>query len=138
MHNRFAVAAGAAVTIALLAGCSSPQPPTPPSAGVSINGGNALQTEAVECTQLQWSWTIDIGDTESGAKVNIDGSGQTPTATSVHIHNVGGFSGISSQGNGNADTRVSDQTFTITGTANGIDTDSARPASAQYKIVARC
>ncbi|MBV8348181.1 MAG: lipoprotein LpqH [Mycolicibacterium sp.] len=137
MHNRFAAAAGA-LAIAVLAGCSSPQLPNPPAAGVTINGSSALQTQAVHCTQVQWAWTINIGDAGSGANVNIDTSGQAPSTTSVHIHNVGGFSGIYSQGNGDADTRVSGVTFTITGTANGIHTETAEAASADYKIVARC
>jgi lipoprotein LpqH len=123
MHNGIAAAAGV-LTIAVLAGCSAPKMPNPPAAGVTVNGSNALQTRAVQCTQLQWTWMIDIG--------------QTPSATLVHIHNVGGFSGIYSQGNGDADTRVSGQTFTISGTANGIHTDTNQPASAHYTIVARC
>ena len=137
MHNRYAAAAGA-LTIAVLAGCSSPQMPNPPAAGVTINGSSALQTQAVQCRRLQWTWMINIGDAGSGADVDIDTSGRTPSTTSVHIHNVGGFSGIYSQGNGDADTRVSDETFTITGTANGIHTETAEAASARYKIVARC
>jgi lipoprotein LpqH len=137
MHNGIAAAAGV-LTIAVLAGCSAPKMPNPPAAGVTVNGSNALQTRAVQCTQLQWTWMIDIGDTGSGANVHIDTSGQTPSATLVHIHNVGGFSGIYSQGNGDADTRVSGQTFTISGTANGIHTDTNQPASAHYTIVARC
>ncbi len=138
MQNRFATAACAALTVACLAGCASPKAANPPAAGVTINGSDALQTQAVRCTQLQWTWRIDIGDAASGANVNVDTSKANPTATSVHINNVGGFSGIYSQDNGDADTRVSGETFTIAGTANGIQTETNQPASAQYKIVARC
>jgi ipoprotein LpqH len=138
MQNRFAVAVGAALTVACVAACSSSKAPNPPAAGVTINGSDGLQTQAVRCTQVQWAWTIDVGDAGSGAKVRLDTSGQKPAAVSVHIHNVGGFSGIYSKDNGDADTRVSGETFTIAGTANGIHTDTQEPATAQYKIVARC
>ena len=137
MHSGFAAAAGV-LTMAVLAGCSTPKMPNPPAAEVTINGSNALQTQAIHCRQLQWTWMIDIGDPSSGANVNVDTSGQTPSATSVNIHNVGGFSGIYSHGNGDADTRVSGQTFTVSGTANGIHTDTDQPATAHYTIVARC
>ena len=138
MQNRFAAPAGIALTVACLAGCSSPQAPGPPAAGVTINGSDALQTQAVTCRQLQWTWTIDIGDAASGANLSVGTGEQKPAAISVHINNVGGFSGMYSQSDGAADTRVSGETFTIAGTANGIRTDTKEPASAQYKIVARC
>ena len=138
MQNRIAAAGGAALAVACLAACSSPPMPSPPAAGVTINGGNVLQTQAVGCSQLQWMWTIDIGNAASGARVTVDTSGPTPAATTVHINSLGGFTGTYSQGNGTADTKVSGKTFTVAGTANGFDTTSNLPASAQYRIVARC
>ena len=138
MQNRFAAAAGIALTVACLGGCSSHELPGPPAAGVTINGSDALQTHAVTCKQLQWTWRIDIGDAASGADVIVDTSKENPAATSVHINNVGGFSGIYSQNNGAADTRVSGETFTIAGTANGVRTDTREPASARYRIVVTC
>jgi hypothetical protein len=138
VRNRLAIAIGIGVAVACLAGCSAANAPSPPAAAVTINGSSALQTHAVTCRQLQWTWMIAIGDAASGADVSVDTSKQTPTATAVHINGVGGFSGISSQGNGDVDTRVSGEIFTVAGTANGVRTDTHEPASASYKIVARC
>lgn len=142
MHRPTAAVGSAALIVACLAGCSSSKAPSAPAAGVTINGSNALQTQTVHCRQLQWTWMIDIGTDDgpnsSGAQINLDAGGRQPTAMSVHIHNVGGFSGIYSQGNGEADVRVSGETFTVSGTANGIHTDTHEPASAQYRIVTRC
>jgi ipoprotein LpqH len=130
--------AGIALTIGGLAGCAPARPPSPPAAAVTIDGRSALQTQSVTCNQQQWTWMVAVGDTASGAEFTVDTSKDKPAAVSVHINNVGGFSGIYSQGNGDADTRVSGEIFTIAGTANGIHTDTQEPASAQYKIVARC
>ena len=138
MQSRFVTAAGFVLAAACLAACSSSAAPNPPSAAVTINGIDALQTHAVKCTQLQWTWMINVGDTASGATITVDPSNETPTTTAVHITNVGGFSGIYSQNNGAADTRVSGETFTIAGTANGVHTDTWEPTSARYKIVAQC
>jgi ipoprotein LpqH len=83
---------------------------------------------------------IDIGGDFAGAKVIIDESAQPATAESVHIQNLGGFSGMYSRGGGgNADMSMTDDKFTIRGTANGYQADKPNePASATFKIVVTC
>ena len=84
---------------------------------------------------------IDIGGDFAGAKVVIDESAQPATAESVHIQNLGGFSGMYSRGDGgNADMSMTGgDKFTISGTANGYKTDKPNePATATFKIVVTC
>ncbi|MDT5132887.1 MAG: hypothetical protein QOE41_2198 [Mycobacterium sp.] len=109
-------------------------------ARVMINGSDAMSTNVLKCTQLQWSWMIGIGDEASGATVTIDERAETPTAKSVHIRNIGNFTGIYSEGDGgNATANFARETFTVAGTADGLNTDDPnQPAQASFKIVVRC
>lgn len=139
MRNR-TVAAAAVLTVALLGSCTS-HPPThiSSSASVTVNGTDR-NFHIVKCGQLQWTRTIDIGSEFSGAKVIVDESAQPATTQSVHIRNVGGFSGMYSRGgDGSADMSMTGDKFTISGTANGYKTDkSSEPATATFKIVVTC
>jgi ipoprotein LpqH len=94
----------------------------------------------VKCSQMDWTRTLDIGSNFAGAKVIIDEHAQQPIAESVHIQNLGGFTGMYSRGgDANADTSMDGDKFTITGTANGYKVDKPNePASATFKITVRC
>lgn len=83
---------------------------------------------------------IDIGSDFAGAKVVVDESAQPAKAESVHIRNLGGFSGMYSRdGNGDADMSMTDDKFSISGTANGYRSDKpSEPATATFKIVVTC
>src|SRR5215212_4102405 len=98
--NRLRAAIGAALIAASLVACSSESQVVPRSASVKINGREAVRTQAVQCTQLQWLWLIDIRDKVAGTNVFLDGSGPTPTPKSVHIRNLGGFTGAYIEGDG--------------------------------------
>ena len=139
MRNRIGVAA-AALTVALLGACTS-RPPTQLSstASVTVNGNDA-NFNVVKCGQLQWTRTIDIGGNFAGAKVVIDEGAQPASAESVHIQNLGGFTGMYSRGDGgNADMSMTGDRFTVTGTASGYKTDKpGEPANATFKIVVTC
>lgn len=139
MRNR-TVAAAAVLTAALLGACTS-HPPThiSSSASVTVNGIDR-NFHIVKCGQLQWTRTIDIGSEFSGAKVIVDEGAQPATTQSVHIRNVGGFSGMFSRGgDGSADMSMTGDKFTVSGTANGYKTDkSNEPATATFKIVVTC
>lgn len=140
MRSQIAVAAAAALTVAVLGGCTS-RPPTQLSsaASVSVNGNDA-NIHVVKCSQLEWYRTIDIGGDFAGAKIVIDQRAEPLTAQSVRIQNLGGFTGMYSRdGGGNADMSLSGDKFTITGTANGYKTDKpGEPATATFKIIATC
>lgn len=139
MRSRIGVAA-AALTVALLGACTS-RPPTQLSstATVTVNGNDA-NFHVVKCSQRQWTRTIDIGGNFAGAQVVVDEGAQPASAESVHIKNLGGFTGMYSRGgDDNADMSMTGDKFTITGTAHGYKTDKpGEPATATFKIVATC
>lgn len=140
MRNRIVAATAAALAVAALASCTSrPQTQLSSTASVSVNG-NGGDFHVVKCTQVQWIRTIDIGSDMAGAKVVVDERGAPATAESVHIQNLGGFTGMYSRGDGgDAKMTRSDDKITVTGTAHGYKTDKpGEPATADFKITAEC
>ncbi|WP_374024476.1 lipoprotein LpqH [Mycobacterium sp. HNNTM2301] len=140
MLDRSVARVAAALAVAVLAGCAS-RPPTQIASTASVTvDGNDRTFHIVECGQLQWTRTIEIGGNFAGAKVVIDENAQPATAESVRIQNLGGFSGMYSRGDGgNADLSVTGDKFTLSGTANGYKTDKpGEPATATFKIVVTC
>ena len=151
MQNRVVVVTAAAVAVAGLAACSSePQPNHPSQASVTINGNTVATKQTVTCSQQantlpgaapQWYWTIAVGDKNvSGVRALLNGSTDKLTAESVHIVNLGGFTGTYAiDDGGQATASFGSETFTITGTANGFNTYKPdQPATATFKIVATC
>ncbi|ETA91543.1 hypothetical protein O983_16895 [Mycobacterium avium 09-5983] len=139
VRNRF-VAAGAALTVALLGACTS-RPPAQLSSTASVTvDGKDRNFHIVTCRQLEWRRMIDIGADFSGAKVAVDENAQPPVVESVHIQNLSGFSGMYSRGgSGSADMSMTGDKFTISGTADGYKTDKpGEPATATFKIVVTC
>ncbi|HTY32712.1 lipoprotein LpqH [Mycobacterium sp.] len=140
MRNRIVAIAAAALAVAALGACSpKPRSPISSTASVTVNGNDA-NIHVVNCSQLEWYRTIDIGGDFAGAKVVIDQRAEPLTAESVRIQNLGGFTGMySAHDGGNADMSLSGDRFTITGTANGYKTDNpGEAASATFKIIATC
>jgi ipoprotein LpqH len=137
--NRIGVAV-AALTVAVLGACT-PRPPAQLSSTASVTvNGKETNFHVVNCDQRQWTRTIDIGGNFAGAKVVIDEGAQPASALSVHIQNLGGFTGRYSRGGGsNADMSMTGDKFTITGTADGSKADKPNePMSADFKIIATC
>ena len=140
MPNRIAAVAGMALTVTVLSACSArPQTSISSTASVTVDGHEA-NIQVVKCIQLEWNRTIDIGGDFSGATAVVDQSAHPLNATSVHIHNLGGFTGMYSQGDGgSANVSLNGDTFTITGSANGFKTDKpGEPAAADFRIIATC
>ena len=140
MQNRIAAMAGAALTVAVLGACSSvPQTPLSSTASVTVDGHDA-KIQVVRCIQLEWNRTIDIGGDFAGATAVVDQSAHPLTATSVHIQNLGGFTGMYSHGDGgSANVSLNGDTYTITGSADGFKTDKpGEPAAADFKIIVTC
>ncbi len=140
MRNRIVAAAAVALVVAVLGACTPrPQNQTSDRATVTVDGKDS-KFQMVNCTQVQWIRTIDIGGDFAGAKVVIDQRKEPVTAESVRIQNLGGFTGLYSQGDGgDASMSMSGVRFTITGTANGYQVDKPNePATATFKITASC
>lgn len=139
MRNRSVVAV-AVLAVAVVGACTS-RPPTQlaSTASVTVNGIDR-NFHIVKCGQVEWTRMIDIGGNFAGAKLVIDESAQPATVESVHIQNLGGFSGMYSRGDGgSADMSMTGDKFTVSGTANGYRTDKpGEPADATYKIFVSC
>ncbi|OBH10239.1 lipoprotein LpqH [Mycobacterium sp. E3247] len=140
MRDRIAAAVVAALAVTMIAACT-PRPPTRLSSTASVTvNGSETKFNVVKCGQLQWTRTIDIGGDFAGARVVVDEQAEAVSAESVHIRNVNGFTGMYSRGGeGDADTRLSGDRFTITGTAHGYRSDKPNePTTATFKIIATC
>ncbi len=140
MRNRIAPAAAAALAVACLGACT-PRPQTQASGTATVTvDGHDTKFQIVSCTQVAWIRTIAIGSDAAGAKVVVDQRKDPITAESVRIQNLGGFTGMYSQGDGgDATLSHSGGRFTITGTANGYKVDTpGEPASATFKVIAEC
>ncbi|GFG66804.1 hypothetical protein MKUB_42940 [Mycobacterium kubicae] len=136
------MAATAAVLTLILAACGGGAPSQAQiasTASVIVNQAES-RTSQVKCSQLEWVRTIDIGTKFAGATVIVDQQAQAPNTRSVRIRNVGGFTGMFSQGDGtDAKTQFSNDTFTITGTAHGSNSEKPNePMTATFKINVKC
>jgi Mycobacterium 19 kDa lipoprotein antigen len=139
VQNRIAAVTTAALAVVGLGACSSSQGQIASTASVSVNG-NDSKINVVSCDQVEWFRTIHIGTDTAGAKVVIDEREHPLTAISVHIDNLGGFTGMYSKDNGDAaTTSLNGDKFTVSGTVNGFKTDKpGEPASSTFKITAAC
>ncbi|VAZ85670.1 putative lipoprotein LppE [Mycobacterium persicum] len=134
-----ATAAIAALSVAVLAACGTPLDARISSTATVRVNGNEVRPHLVRCVQLEWYRTIEVGDGDSGATLVIDQWAQPIAAKSVRIRDLAGFTGRFSDGDGgDAHTSFADNTFTVSGTANGFDTATSQPATAEFRIAARC
>lgn len=140
MQNRIAALGAMALATTVLTGCNA-RPPSPVAntASVTVNGKNSIN-HIVNCTQLEWYRTINMGSDFAGATVVIDQRAESPSVQSVRIQNLGGFTGMYSRGDGeSADMSLNGEKFTITGTAHGYEAGKpGNPATATFKIVTTC
>jgi hypothetical protein len=140
MYQRTVVVVAAALAIVGLGACS-PKPQTPLSSTASVTvDGNDAKISVVKCSAQEWYRTIVIGGNFAGAKVVIDGRAEPPSAQSVRIQNLGGFTGMYSKDDGgDATLSVSGDKVKITGTAHGYKSATpAEPATATFAITATC
>ena len=164
MKRGFLVAVGgAAIVIAGLSGCSSDEkksesPATSaeattgagtasataaPSGGgtkVSIDGQDQNVAGTVVCSTMGGNMNIAIGDAATGIAAVVS-EGDSPTVTSVGLGNVNGVTlGYQSgTGQGEAKAEKSGSTYTISGTATGIDmANPTQPVNKPFEIEVTC
>ncbi|MCV7225967.1 lipoprotein LpqH [Mycolicibacterium komossense] len=122
---------GAVLIVGIAAGCSSPpqqqrQPGAlvPGTAEVTINDQKLGSFQSVDCTPAGHTMTITAGNTNSGTTVVVS-NGDKQTVTAVTITDLGGFTGSYTQGlAGDAAVSMTGATYSITGTADGFNTDN--------------
>jgi hypothetical protein len=128
-------------------GCSSgpPRAPLPKgalvpgTAQITVNDNDLGQFQAVRCSPAGHLLTISTGNQGQGSTTvlsNADGL----TAKSVTIRDLGGFTGSFNEGlGGSAEVSLDGGTYTVTGTADGFDTDKPSfRASGTFTIKAAC
>lgn len=140
MSNRFAATVVmASILLAGSSGCSLHTDKVPQkTARITVN--NFTRTShAVSCTQVQWLLTADIGAAPAHVNAVLRLDRDQPTPESVHIDNFEGFTGLANTSVGKAKAAFSNNTYTITGTAQGTDPEDANtPATADFKIEVGC
>jgi lipoprotein LpqH len=145
--NNAVCAVGAAVLATTVVGCSSgpdqePLPPgelAPGTAAITINDRDLGNTISARCTPAGALMTIDTGDETSGSTsvvTNADGL----SAQSVYIRDLGGFTGsYNLELAGNAEVSLTGNTYTITGNADGFDTEQPSfRTEGTFEIKAAC
>jgi ipoprotein LpqH len=129
------------------AGCSSQQAPNKPAPGtlpagtaeLSINGGTARVTDAVECESIEWMRTITTGDEASGVTVMLSNAKKL-VAEFVRFRNFDGFTGsYDHRLQGDAALAMTGPTYRIAGTAVGFaSTKPTERTAAPFELRVSC
>ncbi|MFV0495786.1 lipoprotein LpqH [Mycobacterium sp.] len=140
MKNRLAVVAVLAAGVAgVVSGCAVAQTEPLAPARVSI-GGQTHAAGPPECTQAEEYWTIDVRDGDGTMQAVMVVSGDQVIPQFVKFHNVDGFTGSYYKGGvGDAHAELTGETYTVTGTASGINSDNPnKVVSTDFEIRAGC
>lgn len=128
-----------AIVVAGIAGCAN-APTTPRAAAHLTIDGATHTTRPAQCSQLQGYRTIDIRDRDSQVEAVVLLSGYRAIPQWVKIRNFGGFTGSFWQGGvGDAHVDLSNSSYTITGSAYGINTSNPNKViTTDFKLTADC
>ena len=100
---------------------------------------NTRTSHAVSCSQVEWLLTADITAAPATVRVLLRLDPDKPKLESVDINNFAGFSGVANSGAGDTKIRFANDTYTITGTAEGSQLDDPRVSvTAPFKIEVGC
>ena len=140
MQNRLlTVGLAMAAVVVSVAGCGAAQTVPRRAARLTIDGATHTSSPPA-CRQDQRYRTITIRDHDGGVEAVVLFSGYRAMPQWVKIRDVSGFTGSFWQGGvGDARVDVTNDAFTITGRAYGIN--SANPnkvVNTDFKIVAEC
>ena len=132
----------AAVTASLVAascsGCFTDDKATQKTARITVDN-NTRTSHAVTCSQVDWLLTANISAAPANVRVLLKLDADTPKIESVHFDNFAGFSGVSDSGVGEAKIRFANNTYTITGTAEGSQLDDPHVSvTAPFTIEVGC
>jgi lipoprotein LpqH len=131
-------AVGASLVAASCSGCSTDDKVTQKTARITVD--NTTRTShAVSCSQVDWLLTANISAAPANVRVLLKLDPETPKVESVHFDNFAGFSGVSDSGAGEAKIRFANNTYTITGTAEGSQLNDPRiSVTAPFTIEVGC
>jgi len=121
------------------AGCGHAQTTPLKAARVTIDGSSHTARPPA-CHQDQLYRTINISDRDGGVEAVVLISGYRAIPQWVKIRNVNGFTGSFWQGGvGDAQADVTNDAYTISGSAYGINSSSPdKTVTADFRITAEC
>jgi len=133
------VAGGALVVVAGVAGCAQAETVPRKAAHLTLDAATHI-TRPPACSQFQGYRTIDIRDHDGQVEAVVLISGERAIPQWVKIRNIDGFNGSAWQGGvGETHVDLSKSTYTITGSAYGINSkDPNKTVNEEFKIVADC
>jgi hypothetical protein len=139
MGRRLITAAvSASLVAASCAGCFTDNKVTQKTARITVDK-NTRTSHAVTCSQVDWLLTANISAAPANVRVLLKLDPETPKVESVHFDNFAGFSGVSDSGAGEAKIRFANNTYTITGTAEGSQLNDPRiSVTAPFTIEVGC
>lgn len=139
MGRRFITAAvSASLVAASCSGCFTNDKATQKTARITVDN-NTRTSHAVSCSQVNWLLTANISAAPATVRVLLKLDTETPKVESVHFDNFAGFSGVSDSGLGQAKIRFANDTYTITGTAEGSQLNDPRVSvTAPFTIEVGC
>ena len=125
MQNRLVAKAGVAlVVVATIAGCADAETIPRKAARLTIDG-NTHSTRPPACSQDQSYRSIDIREHDGRVEAVVLVSGERVIPQWVKIRNIAGFTGSAWQGGvGDAHVDLAKNTYTITGSASGINSNN--------------
>ena len=126
MGRRLITAAvSASLVAASCAGCFTDDKVTQKTARITVDK-NTRTSHAVTCNQVDWLLTANISAAPANVRVLLKLDPETPKVESVNFDNFAGFSGVADSGAGEAKVRFANNTYTITGTAQGSQLNDPR------------
>jgi hypothetical protein len=140
VQNRLAAVAGIAVFVAAgVSGCGDVQT-VPRKAGHLTLDGATRSTRPPACSEDQQYRTIDLRDRDGQVEAVVLFNGDRVIPQWVKIRNIDGFTGSAWKGGvGDARVELANRTFTITGSAYGINNNKPdKVVTTDFKIVAEC
>ncbi len=131
-----------AVTISLVvascAGCFSSQKVTQKTARITVDN-KTRTSHAITCNQVQSLLTANISVAPANVRVLLKLDAEQPQFESVNIDNFAGFTGVADIGAGEGKATFTNNTYTITGTAEGSQLNDPRiSVTAPFKIEVGC
>jgi ipoprotein LpqH len=131
-------AASASLVAALCSGCFGSDKVTQKTARITVDN-KTRTSHSVTCSQVDWLLTANISAAPATVRVMLKLDPETPKVESVNFDNFEGFSGVSDSGAGEAKIRFANNTYTITGTAQGSQLNDPRVSmTAPFSIEVGC
>jgi lipoprotein LpqH len=118
-------AVSASLVAASCSGCSTNEKATQKTARITVDKNTRI-SHAISCSQVNWLLTANISAAPATVRVLLKLDSETPKVESVHFDNFAGFSGVSDSGAGEAKIHFANDTYTITGTAEGSQLNDPR------------